>query len=83
MKKNILTFIAAVAIGSFTLVSCSENSTESSHEAAAETHGDHDHDHDHADAYQCPMDCEDGKTYEEAGKCPVCEMDIVKIEHEH
>jgi hypothetical protein len=28
--------------------------------------------------YQCPMDCEKGKTYEQPGKCPVCEMDLEK-----
>lgn len=26
--------------------------------------------------FQCPMDCEDGKTYTEAGSCPVCKMDL-------
>lgn len=26
--------------------------------------------------YQCPMDCESGKTYDKAGHCPVCEMDL-------
>lgn len=30
--------------------------------------------------YQCPMDCEKGKTYDKEGKCPVCEMDLKKIE---
>lgn len=30
--------------------------------------------------YQCPMDCEDGKTYDEPGQCPVCEMDIKRID---
>ncbi len=29
--------------------------------------------------YQCPMDCEDGKTYDEPGQCPVCEMDIKEV----
>ena len=29
-----------------------------------------------AGLYQCPMDCENGKTYEEPGKCPVCKMDL-------
>lgn len=28
--------------------------------------------------YQCPMDCEHGKTYDKPGKCPVCEMDLEK-----
>ncbi len=26
--------------------------------------------------YQCPMDCEKGKTYDEPGSCPVCKMDL-------
>ena len=29
--------------------------------------------------YQCPMDCEDGKTYEAEGKCPVCKMDLKPV----
>ena len=29
-----------------------------------------------AGLYQCPMDCENGKTYEEPGKCPECKMDL-------
>lgn len=37
------------------------------------------------DAYKCPMDCEKGKTYEVAGKCPTCKMDlqIVKSKKEN
>ena len=31
-----------------------------------------------ASVYQCPMDCESGKTYADTGKCPVCEMDLEK-----
>ena len=26
--------------------------------------------------YQCPMDCEKGKTYLKEGSCPVCKMDL-------
>lgn len=38
--------------------------------------------------YQCPMDCENGKTYAEPGKCPKCEMDLKAqqaedAKHEH
>ncbi|WP_205677815.1 heavy metal-binding domain-containing protein [Brumimicrobium salinarum] len=33
-----------------------------------------------SEVYQCPMDCEEGKTYEEPGQCPVCEMDLKKVE---
>lgn len=32
--------------------------------------------------HQCPMDCEDGKTYEEAGSCPVCGMDLKPVSKE-
>lgn len=31
------------------------------------------------DVYQCPMDCEKGKTYEVEGDCPVCKMDLKKV----
>ena len=32
--------------------------------------------------YACPMDCEEGKTYPEAGTCPECKMDLKKVEAE-
>ncbi len=33
-----------------------------------------------ADAvYQCPMDCEKGKTYDKPGSCPVCKMDLKPV----
>ena len=43
---------------------------------------------DPSSVYQCPMDCEHGKTYEKAGKCPVCGMDLEKVKkpaaaHDH
>ncbi len=31
------------------------------------------------EGYQCPMDCEHGKLYDEPGSCPVCKMDLKKI----
>ena len=31
-------------------------------------------------AYACPMKCEGEKTYEKEGKCPKCEMNLVKNE---
>lgn len=30
--------------------------------------------------FQCPMKCEGTKTYDKAGKCPVCEMDLEQVE---
>lgn len=32
-----------------------------------------------ASAYACPMDCEKGKTYPQAGTCPVCKMDLEPV----
>jgi len=32
--------------------------------------------------YQCPMQCEGDKTYNEKGSCPVCKMDLQPIEVE-
>lgn len=31
--------------------------------------------------YQCPMDCEDGKTYADEGSCPVCKMALKPLGH--
>lgn len=35
--------------------------------------------------YQCPMKCEGEKMYDKPGQCPVCNMDLQKVEgtHEH
>ncbi|NIJ55769.1 heavy metal-binding domain-containing protein [Dyadobacter arcticus] len=32
-----------------------------------------------AKKYACPMNCEGDKTYAEAGKCPVCKMDLQEV----
>jgi hypothetical protein len=29
--------------------------------------------------YQCPMNCEGNKTYNQPGKCPVCNMQLVIV----
>lgn len=31
-------------------------------------------------AYQCPMNCQTDTAYTNAGKCPVCEMDLEGVE---
>ena len=45
----------------------------------AESHEGHNHDAVAELAYQCPMKCEDDKTYKEEGKCPKCEMPLEEI----
>lgn len=34
---------------------------------------------DTEDHYICPMRCEEHKTYDQPGTCPVCKMDLVKV----
>lgn len=65
MKSNIL-LLAMMAI-SF-LVSC--NNTQESKNQVGNAPSNV--------SYQCPMDCEEGKTYDKPGSCPVCSMDLEK-----
>lgn len=77
MKKSIL-LVAAIFSMAVMFTSCKETKKE---EVKAESHEGHNHSADEklADAnFQCPMDCEKGKTYAEAGPCPVCKMDLKK-----
>ena len=79
MKKTILTFsTAALLIMGGVITGCNSSSDGS------KKHDDHEH-HTEAASYQCPMKCEGEKTYDKAGSCPVCGMDLKKVEshHEH
>ena len=33
------------------------------------------------EVYQCPMKCEGDKTYDEAGRCPVCGMFLAPVKN--
>lgn len=68
MKKILLLFLFSALL----MTSCKDAKTENTNENNQET----------AMAYQCPMDCESGKTYAEAGSCPVCKMDLKLISGE-
>ena len=87
MKKVILV-LALMLSASTVLVSCKGDKKEHNEESEMQE----DRAANKADmavntVYQCPMDCEEGKTYESAGACPVCAMDLKKVEkegeHEH
>jgi len=67
MKKTILT-IAVITL--FAFASCKSDKKETVKETKTEVA---------AKVYQCPMDCEKGKTYDKAGSCPVCKMDLKPI----
>lgn len=70
MKKILLTTISGTALF-FALSSCqcnkeNENPVPEQNTTTAEAR------------YICPMNCENGKTYDKAGQCPSCGMDLVK-----
>ncbi len=93
LKKSLFAFAvtAAFFIG---ITACGGNAEESTDvvpetEVEAEiesTHEGHDHATDTttdatqmaAGVFACPMQCEGDKTYEVAGSCPVCGMDLVE-----
>ena len=60
---------------------CKERKHE---ESKTELHDENEHQEHMASnvKFQCPMDCEKGKTYEEKGSCPVCKMDLKEKDHE-
>ena len=76
-KKQIISIGTAVlfTFGSTTFIGCGN---EEAHNHGTETQEEH---AQHAE-YQCPMDCEKGKIYDEPGICPVCKMDLTKIKDE-
>lgn len=84
MKKSILV-VAAIFSIAVIFTSCKDTKKK---EVKTESHENHGHDKDAEmahDEYQCPMDCEKGKTYEKEGSCPVCKMDLKtqKADGEH
>ena len=84
MKKSLFVL---VAIFSFTVLFTACKGTkkeEVKEEVNVENHDNHGHSKGEmaSNFYQCPMDCEKGKTYEAVGSCPVCEMDLKAIASE-
>lgn len=84
MKKKSIIHSLAIVATIVALQACSQNDKAAQKEKSEEPKKEI----AHAD-YQCPMDCENRKIYHESGNCPVCKMDLVKIErnenekHEH
>ena len=78
--KKVFLMVAMVALVSLTATSCKKDKAEDvkseievvdeAKQEAQEVLASNDVLH------QCPMDCEKGKSYMEAGKCPVCKMDL-------
>ncbi len=71
MKKLILSVIIILTM-SFTISSCKTDKKETKQEIKTEAKAT-------TAVYQCPMDCEKGKTYNKPGSCPVCKMDLKPV----
>lgn len=65
MKKNSI-IIAIIILSSIVFTSCkTEKKAPQKEEVVTEKV-----------AYQCPMKCEEEKTYDKEGTCPVCKMKL-------
>lgn len=82
MKRLILP-IAVVAMMAMTVTSCKCDEKKETEEVKTE-HKEHNEEVEHHEIakaiYQCPMKCEEAKTYDEPGQCPVCKMDLKEVE---
>ncbi len=82
MKKVIVAIAVVLTIG-FTVTSCKSEQKETKEVVEKEVVEKEVETEDLAVAvYQCPMDCEKGKTYDKPGQCPVCKMDLKEKEAE-
>jgi ssDNA-binding Zn-finger/Zn-ribbon topoisomerase 1 len=92
MNKSIL--ISGIALvfvfGTLTFVSCGGGEEKSNTEVNQEVfEGDDGDQLAEASVYQCSMLCEGDKTYDVAGSCPKCGMDLKEIsgdegsDHDH
>ena len=78
--KKLLYFTMLLICTSIVVVSCKHKENHE-HETEAETSlGAEKADLAMNAEYQCPMDCEEGKTYDKEGQCPKCKMDLKKMD---
>ena len=92
MKKVLFAVTIVAALG-FSVISCKSEAKKETEEKKTEVltedqnnPGSIEVEEIETTTYHCPMKCEEGKTYDAPGKCPVCKMDLketkwdVKIE---
>ena len=82
MSKSILIITLGLFIGTFTACGPKETKTETTEKVEVTTTTTTDTSSMEVAekvVYQCPMDCEKGKTYEVMGICPVCKMDLAEV----
>ena len=78
MKKITYIIVAIFSIAVIT-VSCNKGAKKAKKEIKVEKQEMHNHNNMANAVYQCPMDCEHGKTYDKEGNCPVCNMKLKKV----
>lgn len=64
------------AIITLSTVSC--NKKEKMEPTTEKEEHEHKDGETHKVAYECPMNCEKDKIYDEKGTCPVCKMDLIE-----
>ena len=78
MKKTLVVLAVLFSFAAIS-ISCKETKKEEVKIESEDTHANEGNEMVTA-AYQCPMDCEKGKTYGETGNCPVCKMELRSLE---
>ena len=87
MKRVFLTAVIALSVAMFS-TSCKDGVNKATDASTTEVVSDKSEavsteaKEIEAAVYQCPMDCEDGKTYNKPGNCPVCNMEIKQVKSE-
>lgn len=79
MKKNVFTLLLLAVF--FATISCNEAKKEEQkieEPAVTETQNAEPEKMAMAE-YQCPMKCEQEKSYAESGNCPVCKMELKEL----
>lgn len=79
MKTNVFFIMMLFMAVAFGFISCGNAETKKEN---METKHNHKEGEAHHSVYQCAMHCEQGKTYDKPGKCPVCNKDLKEV-HEH
>jgi transcription initiation factor IIE alpha subunit len=82
MKKVLFAVTVVAALG-FSVISCKSEAKKETEENKTEVlkedqsnPGSIEVEEIETTTYHCPMKCEEGKTYDAPGKCPVCKMDL-------
>ena len=68
MKRKFILSTILLTFASATIICCGTSEKKEGKTEEAKT-----------DVYTCPMKCNNGQTYDKAGNCPVCEMELEKV----